>query len=768
MQFPRSWRALLILSVALVSPPALNADARQTLFGHVPAEARPDREAGRLSAQVTLDLTLGLPLRNGPALTTLLRELYRPASQNFHRFLTPDEFAARFAPTAADYDVVRAFAEASGFHVTRQHSNRTLLTVRASVAQVEKAFHLELHLYHHPTQNRLFYAPDRDPSYDSPVTLLSVDGLDDFAPPHPASLNSSPASPLSTGSGPAGTFVGGDLRNAYAPGTALTGAGQSIGLLELASYYPADVSSYASTAGLSNINVTNIILDDLTNSPGPNNVEVALDIEAALAMAPGAEIFVYEGHSAEDILNQMATDNAAAQLSSSWTFSPINASTEQIYEQFAIQGQAMFQASGDSGALSGPIPSPSDSPWVTSVGGTELTTDTNGGWESESVWNWNTTGQGDHASSGGSSTLWSIPIWQAGIDMSANQGSAAARNIPDVAIVADHIYAVASNGVQFSIGGTSAAAPLWTAYYSLANQQAAMQGQGRIGFADPPIYSLARATGYDSLFHDVVLGNNTNLDTATNYFAVPGYDLCTGWGSPNGTNLIAALAGAAGLGLTVINGGFESASFWGWTVDATGIVTVVGKGNGAFPSAYAPYVHSGTYGAYLAQSGSLGYLSQNLTTIPGQTYLVSCWLANPVGGSPTEFSVSFESETLFDQTNLPTVAWTNLQFTVIADQTNTLLEFGFRQDVDAFGLDDVEVMPIPTPSFVGIIPDGAGVDLEWNAWTGVQYQIEYTTNLGCAVWNSLGPPFIATNDCMVYSDLAPTDAQRFYRVAVAP
>src|SRR6185295_119940 len=107
-------------------------------------------------------------------------------------------------------------------------------------------------------------------------------------------------------------------------------------------------------------------------TPGPNNFEVALDINMAISMAPGlSEVIVYQGSAPNDVLNRMATDNQAKQLSSSWGFGPnVDPIRQQIFQQFAAQGQSMFQASGDLGAWTGEIYPPSDDPWVTVVGGT--------------------------------------------------------------------------------------------------------------------------------------------------------------------------------------------------------------------------------------------------------------------------------------------------------------------------------------------------------------------------------------------------------------
>src|SRR5262249_13420890 len=154
--------------------------------------------------------------------------------------------------------------------------------------------------------------------------------------------------------------------------------------------------------------------------------------------------------------------------SSSWGGGTPDPGADQVFQQMAAQGQSFFNASGDDDAYTGDIPFPSDSPYVTSVGGTTLTTSTNGGaYGSEVVWHVG----GAVGSSGGISTSYPIPSWQQGFDMSANLGSTTLRNIPDVAMTADNIFIVADNGMEQTVGGTSAAAPLWAAVTAIANQQ---------------------------------------------------------------------------------------------------------------------------------------------------------------------------------------------------------------------------------------------------------------------------------------------------------
>ncbi|MDR3405971.1 MAG: putative Ig domain-containing protein [Chthoniobacter sp.] len=242
----------------------------------------------------------------------------------------------------------------------------------------------------------------------------------------------------------------------------------------------------------------------------------------------------------------MATDNLAKQLSCSW-YIPGGAAepaVEVIFQQMAAQGQSFFTASGDSDAYTGLIPFPSDSPSITTVGGTTLTTAGPGGaYVSESVWNWGLDNGEYVGSSGGISTNYALPTWQQGIGMTANLGSTTMRNVPDVALTGDNVWVTYDNGGSGSFGGTSCAAPLWAAFTALVNQQAAINGQPAVGFLNPALYSVGLGASYGTNFHDVTTGNNFSASSPNKFPAVAGFDLATGLGSPMGTSLIAALAG---------------------------------------------------------------------------------------------------------------------------------------------------------------------------------------------------------------------------------
>ena len=541
-------RLLAVVPLMVCLAASVRSADRQTVSRHLPASIANLQPMGRLGGSEPFNLAIALPLRNQQALAQLLHGLYDPSSPNYRKYVTPGKFTEMFGPTAQDYQALIAFAEANHLTVTGTHSNRALLDVRGTVADIEKAFRVTMRQYPHPTEARTFYAPDTDPSLDLGVRVLSIRGLDNFVLPRPKNLRPVPngkgVAPKG-GSGPGGAYMGNDFRAAYAPGVSLTGSGQAVGLVEFEGYYQGDITNYEGQAGYTNVILTNVLVDGATGLPDGNALkvaEVSADIEMAIAMAPGlSQVMVYEASPSstypDDLLNRMAEDNAAKQLSSSWNFGT-DPGTEQTFQQFAAQGQSFFDASGDVGAYRGGIPSPDDDPYITIVGGTSLTTGGGGAWVSETVWNQG----GGVASSGGTSSAYSIPYWQQTVNMTGNGGSTTMRNIPDVALTAGNIRVIYNNGSEETFAGTSCAAPLWAGFMALVNQQAALNGQPPAGFINPAIYWMGEGSNYASCFHDITTGNNTNANSDNLFQAVPGYDLCAGWGTPAGSNLIAALS----------------------------------------------------------------------------------------------------------------------------------------------------------------------------------------------------------------------------------
>jgi subtilase family serine protease len=665
----RRFRTALFVTVALlgVVSDVCGAQSLPPLTRHVRAASvnAQSGTVGHLPPAQSMRLVLVLPIRDQAGLDSFLKEVYDPSNANYRHFLTVDEFTARFGPTQEDYDAVIHFAEANGLTVVGTSRNRMNLDVLGSVADIEQALHVTMGIYKHPTENRNFYGPDREPTPDLMVRLWRIAGLDNYSIPHAnvvrKNSNLTAVSNATTGSGPSNSFLGSDMRAAYYGGTALSGAGQSLGLLE---YYGTDLSDlntyFANIHQTNHVPITLLSTDGTSTScvyPSCDDTEQTLDMTQALGMAPGlSSLVMYVGSSDAAIFNAMATANPLnAQLSSSWTWSPADPSTDNPYfQEFAAQGQNLFQASGDSGAWNGGSQIyPADDAFLTTVGGTDLkTSGAGGGWSSESAW---VDGGG-----GVSPDNYAIPSWQTSAASTCSDCSTLYRNGPDVSANANFTFYVCADQSSCSAnlyGGTSFAAPMWAGYLALVNQQAVANGKHTVGFINPTLYSIGLSSSYDTDFHDISSGSN-GLPTSI------GYDLASGWGSPNGSALINALAGSSstpGFSLSAspgsvtvaqgnagnstitstVAGGFNSAISLSASGQPAGVTvgfspgSITGAGTSAMTMTVAASTATGTYP--ITVTGTSG--STTSTTIVSLTVTGT----NPnftIGAAPTTITIS--------------------------------------------------------------------------------------------------------------------------------
>lgn len=629
--------------------PSLHAQQRQALQTHVSAPVD-TKLLGSLPSSQRLRLTISLPLRNQDQLSTLLRQLYDPSTPNNRHFLTVEQFTEQFGPSVADYQRVIGFAHSNGLTIVRTFPNRLVLNVSGSVANIDQAFQVTMQVYQHPTENRTFYAPNVEPTVDSGLCVLSIDGLSTYNLPHSMLKRASPSEGVhsnQTGSGPGGEFLGSDMRTAYGGGTSLNGSGQAVGLIELGPYRLPDVLAYFSSLSQPlNVPIVNELLDvDGVCSGSPSNGgcddgEEVIDIQQAISMAPNASaLIVYEAYgSGSDALTaytQAATDNVVKQMSISFGWSGTPGSElgyEQVFQELAAQGQSSFVATGDAGANVGGVGYPGNSTYITGAGGTDLTTNGAGGaWQSETGW---------IGSGGGWNAESTIPSYQSPVINSSNGGDPSYRNIPDVSAEANtDNYFCANGSCQGGIGGTSLAAPRWAGFVALINQQAAANAtaagsNATLGFLNPAIYTIGQDPSYDTTFHDITAGNNANgqpctpgtlgclADGIQGFNAVTNFDLVTGWGSPNGPSVFDAL--------------FPTSTKPNFSMSATPAILNLTPGGGGTSSIAVSALHS--FNA-----------STNLTvTIPGAPSGVTATLGAssiPAGGAPVILTVATTSAT---------------------------------------------------------------------------------------------------------------------------
>jgi kumamolisin len=463
--------------------------------------------------------------------------------------LTKEEFAREHGADPADFAKVRAFAEAHGLKVLQEHAARRTVILSGTVAQFCAAFGVQLHqmsyaggTYRGRTGG--IYLPTE---WDGVVEAIL--GLDNRPQARPR-FRSRPA-------------TGNIHRRARASAVSYTppqvaafydfpkgtGAGQCIALIELGGgYRPADLSTYFKGLDVSAPTVTAVSVDHATNSPtgdveGPDG-EVMLDIEVAGSIAPQARIAVYFSPNTDagflDAITTAIHDttNNPSVISISWggpesTWTAQSMTTmDEAFQAAATMGISICIAAGDSGSSDGVgdnanhVDFPASSPHVLACGGTNLVA-SSGGISSETVWN---DGASGGATGGGISGFFSVPAWQEGLSALTSGGSKQAltmRGVPDVSGDADPEtgYSVRVDGTDTVFGGTSAVAPLWAALIALINSS----GARAAGFVNPTLYQNPKD------LRDITKGNNGA------FAAQPGWDACTGLGSPNGAPLAGVL-----------------------------------------------------------------------------------------------------------------------------------------------------------------------------------------------------------------------------------
>jgi kumamolisin len=544
--------SLIFLAIALVSFVAIDSQAQYTSTHHLHEAVRSGaaQPVGRLPAGQVMTLNIVLSLRDQAGLDLFLADLYNPKSLSYRHYLTVPEFTERFGPSQADYDAVVSYVKAHGFTVIGGSRDGMDVQIKGPVSVIEKAFHVSMLTYQHPTENRIFYSPDREPTTTLPFQLWHVSGLDNYSIPHPLYVKKSDyaqahgidartlVTRATTGSGPSASFLGSDMRAAYYGGTALTGAGQNLGLLEYYGTDLADLTTYFKNAKqTNNVPITLLSTDGTStacvygNGRGRSacdDTEQTLDMTQAIGMAPGlASLVMYIGSTDTAIISAMTTHSPLpTTIGCSWGWTPADPSTlDPYFEKMAAQGQTFFAASGDDSTWSSRNEAwPADDANVVSVGGTDLTTASAGGaWKSETAW----------TDSGGgiSPDKIAIPSWQklSGVINSSNKGSTTYRNGPDVSANANFTFYVCADQTTCTAndyGGTSFATPMWAGFIALVNQQLAAYGDSNVGFLDPTIYAQNITSTYGTDFHDITSGKSGS------YSAVTGYDLVTGWGSP--------------------------------------------------------------------------------------------------------------------------------------------------------------------------------------------------------------------------------------------
>lgn len=468
------------------------------------------------------------------------------------RHMSREEFDSQYGADPADFNELRQFAQEYGLAVDETASSlaRRTLVVFGTADQMREAFQVGLQEFEHNQQQyRAVTSPVTMPQHCASL-VKAVLGLDTRSQAR-SHLRRLKDLDTSRGLRPAvatAAYLPRQVARFYQFPLDTTGTGQTIGIIELGGgYTTGDIQQYFQQQNIAPPNVVAVSVDGGANSPtNPNGAdsEVMLDIEVAASVAPAAKIAVYFAPNTDqgflDALTTAihdATNNPSViSISwggpeSSWTKSAMTA-MDSACQSAAALGITITVACGDSGSTDGVddganhVDFPASSPHVLACGGTEITV-SGGAITNEVVWN--DEAQGGGATGGGVSAVFALPAWQKNANVPAPSGNTGGRGTPDVAADAapETGYQIEVDGQTEVVGGTSAVAPLWAGLVALINQKLGKP----VGFLNPQIYPLVGTAA----FRDITQGNNGA------YSAGPGWDACTGLGSPVGTILVARL-----------------------------------------------------------------------------------------------------------------------------------------------------------------------------------------------------------------------------------
>jgi uncharacterized protein (TIGR03437 family) len=582
---------------------------RTVLTGHVRPQARPENDQGRVSPSLMLPyVTLALAPSDAQVaeLEQLLADQQTPGSPDYHRWLTPEQYAQRFGVSDADISQISGWLQSQGLTVASTARARNWIAVSGTASQIENAFQTQLHQY--LVDGETHFANATGPSVPAAFAgvVKSIRGLTDFRlKPAARPMLNQPAGALYTCTGSAPVIqpcIGYngehyiapddlatiyDIKPVYAAG--IDGTGQKLVIAGQTRINLSDIEQFRSSYGLPANNPETMLVPN-TQDPGLSSSdlpEADLDLEWSGAVARNATILFVYSYNVMDAVQYAIDQNLGPVISTSYGLcepqTGSDAFTYQLWaEQANAQGMTWFAASGDSGAadcydpqsrtnvIALAVDVPASIPEVTGVGGTEFNEGSGKYWNTtntatgasvlsyipEVVWNDSVADGEPSASGGGESGFFSRPSWQTGPGVPNDNF----RHVPDVALSAsaDHDgYFVYTSGSLQIYGGTSVPAPSFAGIAALINQYMVFSGAQTspgLGNVNPKLYALAQtATG---VFHDITTGNNIVgcpahsrgcSGSQVGYDAGPGYDQATGLGSVDAYRLVAAWDGASSI-----------------------------------------------------------------------------------------------------------------------------------------------------------------------------------------------------------------------------
>ncbi|GHO75114.1 hypothetical protein KSD_28850 [Ktedonobacter sp. SOSP1-85] len=588
----------LVTTILINLHMSASAMSFSSIPGSVPAVVAHSKNVSAVSGDQTLSLAIGLKLRNKEALQGLLQDAKNKKSINYGRHLTASQVQNSFSPTQQSYDAVVSYLQSQGFKIDHTYSHRLLISFSGTVSQVENAFHVQLNNYV-DAKGRQYYANANDPMLPQELAgvVQSVVGLNNYAKltyqspvNNTAPTKNSSVTASAIGSNgcplpynpsvdpypyllPSQFATAYNYNGLYAKG--YKGEGQSVALFEMSAYTASDLQTFINCFDQGTPTTIHTIQTS-TDAPSYSGAgEVELDADIVLGMAPNLnQLRIYEAandnNNSANYLGEWAriiADNVPV-VSTGWRLCEANQGTSimdtenNLFMTAAAQGQTIVAASGmfgssdcfdryNPGAPTAPaVDDPASQPYVTGVGATVLSINSDGSYASETTYN-----DFNGASGGGISSYWPHPSWQVtpGIDSSVN------RQVPDVSlygaryqgylIYCSVMQANCYPGEWLTVGDPSAASAMWASFVALANEQSVKNGGYNLGFINPSLYQIASGSNYSSDFHDITTGTNDYYGHQSGkYPATTGYDMATGLGSLNAANLANDLVVLANAG----------------------------------------------------------------------------------------------------------------------------------------------------------------------------------------------------------------------------
>jgi len=665
---------------ALVRPSAIHwisqgiaAPHGSTLLGAAPSSTR-------------LDLRVVLEPNNSGALTQFINDVSTPGNPLYRHFLSPAEFAQRFGAAPSAIALVRSELRSTGLTVSAVSPNNLVLRVTGSATQVAATFHTKLQRYRDVSGEIATVATSRI-GLAAPIAryVAGISGLNGFEHPHATSTitNSTLARPslagptactsASNAAAARHVYLPSQIAHAYGLDTAyangFNGAGHSVAVVEFADYYRSDMTTYLNCFGLSNT-IVDVVMNGGAgaSTAADGGAEVTLDLQQIASLAPGATIYNYmhpnDANGFVDEFNQIANDYLADSVSVSWGLceADISSAAQQpLLQQLAAQGQSVFVAAGDSGSSScaynaaagdssvsySPIvDDPSNSPWVTGIGGLSVTSISP---LVQTVWNG---GCGSPCGGGGGfSNVYGRPDWQVGPGVTLNNQ----RQVPDISVMGDPRTGMLAYfaGGWHGFGGTSIGAPILGAMAAVGAQAC---GMSNLGFLNPRLYQMAiNGTG----IIDVTTGSN-DIYGIGSFSATSGYDVASGLGSPNPATFLPALCGQAHT-FSTSKTGTGVAATWTFNYFSSGTalsadtdsITIHGMVSGGLSANATNYTINGVHPSSLSVSGADATLvvGSDIAPLAAVTVVASGAINGFTSGSKVlEISDSNNSYTSFQAT----------------------------------------------------------------------------------------------------------------------